>query len=147
MVVRPVGVVQSLPLVVVRTGHTAVRQGEPCADLWTVESGLFTSRVVDPEGRSFLMDILGPGDAIGAPGERPALVTATALRPARLRPVRDEDAVQALESITARVNMIASQLAWFGVTRADRAATVRSRAADRPPRARGHGHPDPADAG
>ena len=116
MVVRPVGVVQPLPLVVVRTGHTAVRQGEPCADLWTVESGLFTSRVVDPEGRSFLMDILGPGDAIGAPGERPALVTATALRPSRLRPVRDGDAVQALESITARVNTIASQLAWFGVT-------------------------------
>jgi CRP-like cAMP-binding protein len=116
MVVRPVGVVEPLPLVVVRTGHTAVRQGEPCADLWTVESGLFTSRVVDPEGRSFLMDILGPGDAIGAPGERPALVTATALRPCRLRPVRDLDAVGALESITARVHTIASQLAWFGVT-------------------------------
>jgi hypothetical protein len=43
-------------------------------------------------------------------------VTATALRPARLRPVRDLDAVQALESITARVHTIASQLAWFGVT-------------------------------
>ena len=47
-----------------------MRQGEPCADLWTVESGLFTSRVVDPEGRSFLMDILGTGDPFPVPGDR-----------------------------------------------------------------------------
>jgi CRP/FNR family transcriptional regulator, cyclic AMP receptor protein len=115
MVVRPVGVVQPLPLVVVRTGHTAVRQGEPCPDLWSIESGVFAARMVNAEGRSFLIDLYGPGDPIGTPGEQPAHVTATALRPARLRPLRGDDAVAALVALTARLAAFAADLAWFGV--------------------------------
>jgi CRP/FNR family transcriptional regulator, cyclic AMP receptor protein len=115
MVVRPVGVVQPLPLVVVRTGHAAVRQGEPCPDLWSIESGIFAAPIVNADGRSFLMDLYGPGDPVGAPSERPAHVTATALRPARLRPLRGDDAVDSLNALTARITAITADLAWFGV--------------------------------
>ena len=115
MVVRPLGVLEPLPLVVVRTGHTAVRQGEPCPDLWVVESGVFEARVVDADGRRFLYDLLGPGDVIGQLDECPAPWTATALRPARLRPVRGPDASAALAAQAARGVMLASELAWFGV--------------------------------
>ena len=115
MVVRPVGVVEPLPLVVIRAGHTAVRQGEPCPDLWSIESGVFAARIVNAEGRSFLIDLYGPGDPIGAPNERPAHVTATALRPARLRPLRPEDAVGSLNALTARITALTADLAWFGV--------------------------------
>ncbi len=116
MVVRPMGVLEPLPLVVVRTGHAAVRQGEPCADLWVVESGVFEARIVSRDGRSFLLDLLGPGDAIGALVDGPAPWTATALRPARLIPVRGAAAAEALAACAARATAIASDLAWFGVT-------------------------------
>jgi CRP/FNR family transcriptional regulator, cyclic AMP receptor protein len=115
MVVRPMGVVEPLPLVVVRTGHTAVRQGEPCPDLWSIESGVFAARMVNAEGKSFLIDLYGPGDPVGAPSERPSHVTATALRPARLRPLRGEDAVESLNALAARMTAITADLAWFGV--------------------------------
>jgi len=116
MVVRPVGVVEPLPLVVVRTGHTAVRQGEPCPDLWSIESGVFAARIVSDDGRSFLIDLYGPGDPIGAPSELPSHVTATALRPARLRPLRGEEAVESLEALRGRITALTADLAWFGVT-------------------------------
>ena len=115
MVVRPVGVVEPLPLVVVRTGHAAVRQGEPCPDLWSIESGVFAARVVSADGRSFLVDLYGPGDAVGGPSELPAWVTATALRPARLRPLRGEDALASLNAMAARMAALTADLAWFGV--------------------------------
>lgn len=115
MVVRPVGVVEPLPLVVVRTGHAAVRQGEPCPDLWSIESGIFAARMVNAEGRSFLIDLLGPGDPIGALRERPAHITAVALRPARLRPLGPEDGAEALIALTARITVVTADLAWFGV--------------------------------
>lgn len=115
MVVRPVGVVEPLPLVVVRTGHTAVRQGEPCPDLWSIESGIFAVRMVNAEGRSFLIDLYGPGDPIGGPSELPAFVTATALRPARLRPLRPEDALEVMNAVAARMTVLTADLAWFGV--------------------------------
>jgi CRP/FNR family cyclic AMP-dependent transcriptional regulator len=115
MVVRPVGVLEPLPLVVVRTGHAAVRQGEPCADLWVVGSGVFEARIVSRDGRSFLLDLLGPGDAIGAVAEGLAPWTATALRPARLVPVRGSAATEAALASAARAVAIASDIAWFGV--------------------------------
>src|SRR3954454_17289039 len=115
MVVRPMGVVEPLPLVVVRTGHTAVRQGEPCPDLWSIESGVFAARMVNAEGKSFLIDLYGPGDPVGAPSERPSHVTATALRPARLRPLRGEEAVESLETLRGRITSLTADLAWFGV--------------------------------
>jgi CRP-like cAMP-binding protein len=116
MVVRPMGAVEPLPLVVVRPGHAAVRQGEPCPDLWTIESGIFEARIVDDDGRSFLFDLLGPGDGLGALGDAPSPWTATALRPARLVPVRGAAVAAAAAAATARACAIASDLAWFGVT-------------------------------
>jgi CRP/FNR family transcriptional regulator, cyclic AMP receptor protein len=116
MVVRPMGVPQPLPLVVVRAGRAAVRQGEPCPDLWTVESGVFEARVVSHDGRSFLFDLLGPGDPIGALSEAPAPWTATALRPARLVPLRGAEASRAMARSAQRATTIAADLAWFGVT-------------------------------
>src|SRR3954465_14935595 len=115
MVVRPMGVGEPPPLVVVRPGHTAVRQGEPCPDLWSIESGVFAARMVNADGRSFLIDLYGPGDAVGAPSELPSHVTATALRPARLRPLRGEDAVASLNALAARTTALTAALAWFGV--------------------------------
>jgi CRP/FNR family cyclic AMP-dependent transcriptional regulator len=115
MVVRPVGVVEPLPLVVVRTGHTAVRQGEPCPDLWSIESGVFAARMVNAEGKSFLIDLYGPGDPLGAPSEQPAHVTATALRPARLRPLSGDKAVESMNALAARMTALTADLAWFGV--------------------------------
>ena len=115
MVVRPVGVVEPLPLVVVRTGRTAVRQGEPCPDLWSIESGVFAARMVNAEGRSFLIDLYGPGDPVGGPSERPSSVTATALRPARLRPLRGEAAIESLNEMTERITAFTADLTWFGV--------------------------------
>lgn len=116
MVVRPMGALEPLPLVVVRTGHAAVRQGEPCADLWVVESGVFEARIVSHDGRSFLLDLLGPGDAIGAPADGPSPWTATALRPARLMPLRGTAAATAISASAARAAAIASDLAWFSVS-------------------------------
>jgi CRP-like cAMP-binding protein len=116
MVVRPMGALEPLPLVVVRTGHAAVRQGEACADLWIVESGVFEARIVSREGRSFLFDLLGPGDAIGGPPDQPAAWTATALRPARLLPLRGPAAITAVSRAAARATTIATDLAWFGVS-------------------------------
>jgi CRP/FNR family transcriptional regulator, cyclic AMP receptor protein len=116
MVVRPMGAAEPLPLVVVRAGHAAVRQGEPCPDLWAVESGLFEARVVSQDGRSFLFDLLGPGDPIGGLGEAPSPWTATALRPARLLPIRGDDAPLAMMASAQRATAIASELAWFSVS-------------------------------
>jgi CRP/FNR family cyclic AMP-dependent transcriptional regulator len=116
MVVRPMGALEPLPLVVVRTGHAAVRQGEPCPDLWIVESGVFEARLVSREGRSFLLDLIAPGEAIGGLDEQPAPWTATALRPARLLPLRGSDAVTAVSMAAARATAIAADLAWLGVS-------------------------------
>lgn len=113
MVVRPLGVVEPLPLVIVRTGQTPVRQDEPCPDQWVVESGVFAISIVDPDGRTMLLDLLGPGDALGVPDGHPVPWTATALRPARLRPVTG---TAALAASSARLASIVTDLAWFDIT-------------------------------
>jgi CRP/FNR family cyclic AMP-dependent transcriptional regulator len=116
MVVRPLGVVEPLPLTVVRSGQTPVRQGEPCADLWVVESGVFRATIVDAEGRSFVVDLVGPGEAVGCPEGLASPWTGVALRPARLRAVRGAEAAAVLAARAARTATIAADLAWFDVT-------------------------------
>jgi len=106
------GVVEPLPLVVVRSGQTPVRQDEPCADQWVVDSGLFAVSVVDADGRAMLLDLLGPGEGLGLPAGLLAPWTATAMRPARLRPTAGIDA---LAATTARLTTIATELAWFDI--------------------------------
>jgi len=112
MVVRPMGVVEPLPLVIVRAGQTPVRQDEPCADQWRIDAGVFAVSVLDPDGRTMLLDLLGPGDALGLPDRLPAPWTATALRPARLRPALGADG---LAATAARLTAIATDLAWFDI--------------------------------
>jgi len=107
------GVVEPLPLVIVRTGQTPVRQGEPSADQWTIDAGVFTVSILDPDGRTMLLDLLGPGDPLGLPDGLPAPWTASALRPARLRPAVGADG---LARTAARLTAIATELAWFDIT-------------------------------
>ena len=107
------GVVEPLPLVVVRTGQTPVRQDESCPDQWVIDSGLFTVSVIDADGRAMLLDMLGPGDGLGLPDGLPSPWTATAVRPARLRPAVGTDG---LASTAARLTTIATELAWFDIT-------------------------------
>ena len=115
MVVRPVGVVEPLPLVVVRPGGSPVRQGEPCAGMWRIETGLLALEAVDAEGRSLLVDIVGPGDTLGGPEGQPAAWTATALRPSRLFAIGPRDTAVALAAQGARLTWVASGFAWFPV--------------------------------
>ena len=113
MVVRPVGVVEPLPLVIVRPGQTPVRQDEACADQWIIETGVFVVSVVDADGRTMVLDLLGPNDSLGLPGAMPAPWTATALRPARLHPATGLDVLAATMS---RLTAIATELAWYDIT-------------------------------
>jgi CRP-like cAMP-binding protein len=116
MAMRPAGVLEPLPLVVVRTGHAPVRQGEPCSGLWVVESGVFRAEVIDREGRSFVVDLLGSGDVLGEPDAGPAPWTATALRPSRLHSVAPAAAAALLADRARRAVTVAGELAWLGVT-------------------------------
>lgn len=115
MVVRPVGNLEPLPLTVVRTGSTPISQGEPCAGIWRIETGLLALTLLDEEGRSLLVDVAGPGDPLGAPDGLPAPWTATALRPGRLIGLHGADARAAQAEQTARTAWIAAGFAWFGV--------------------------------
>ncbi len=113
MVVRPMGVVEPLPLVIVRPGQTPVRQDEACPDQWIIETGVFVVSVVDADGRTMMLDLLGPADALGLPDAMPSPWTATALRPARLHPATGLDA---LATTMARLTSIATELAWYDIT-------------------------------
>jgi CRP/FNR family cyclic AMP-dependent transcriptional regulator len=115
MVVRPLGNLEPLPLTVVRTGRTPVRQGDPCPGLWRVETGLVTLTVIDPDGRSFLVDVLGRGEPIGAPEGAASPWTVTAIRPTRLRAVAAADAPAALAEQAARLTWVGLGFAGFGV--------------------------------
>jgi CRP/FNR family cyclic AMP-dependent transcriptional regulator len=125
MVVRPLGAVEPLPLTVVRIGQTPLRQGEACAAVWRIDSGLLSLDVVDPDGRSFLVDLVGPGDTLGVADGVGAPWTATAWRPTRLVELTGQAAAAAVAAQTTRVTWIAAGLAWFGV--ADR---IRGRLTD-----------------
>jgi CRP/FNR family transcriptional regulator, cyclic AMP receptor protein len=115
MVVRPLGAVKPLPLVVVRIGQTPLRQGQACAAVWRIDSGLLSLDVVDADGRSFLVDLVGPGDTLGVPEGAVAPWTATAWRPTRLMELTGDEAAAAIAAQTTRAVWIAAGLAWFGV--------------------------------
>ncbi|HEX6844448.1 MAG TPA: Crp/Fnr family transcriptional regulator [Actinomycetota bacterium] len=85
VVERRVGVLEPLPLAIVRPGGVLVGQGEPCRGSWEVEAGVFRVSVVDADGRALLLDLAGPGDALGGPPGSVSQVTVRAVTPARLR--------------------------------------------------------------
>jgi CRP-like cAMP-binding protein len=109
------GAAQPLPLTIVRIGQTPVRQGEPCAAVWRVETGLLSLDVIDAEGRTLFVDLAGPGDALGFPEGVRAPWTATAWRPTRLVELDGADVEAAVAAQAARVAWLASTFAWFGV--------------------------------
>lgn len=121
MSLRPSGVVEPLPLVIVRTGQAPVRQGEACAGLWRVQSGLLCASVVDPQGRELWIDVIGAGELVGdVPGDVAAW-TWRALRPCRLVAVRGEAERDAFVDRTRRLTVAAMDLAWSDVpTRIER---------------------------
>lgn len=93
--------------------------------MWRIDTGLLSLDVVDPDGRSFLVDLVGPGDTLGMPDGVGAPWTATAWRPTRLVELTGEEAAAAIAVQAARMTWIAAGFAWFGV--ADR---IRRRLAD-----------------
>jgi CRP-like cAMP-binding protein len=115
MVVRPLGAVEPLPLTIVRIGQTPMRQGVSCPAVWRIDSGLLSLDLVDAEGRTFFVDLVGPGDSLGVPEGAVAPWTATAWRPTRLVELRGADVAAAVAGQTVRAASIASGFAWFGV--------------------------------
>lgn len=108
------GVVEPLPLMIVRTGQSPVRQGEPSSGLWRVQSGMLCATVVNANGRELWVDVMGPGDLVG---EVPAAVapwTWRALRPSRLVATHHDDH-EALAQRTTRMTAVAMDLAWLDV--------------------------------
>jgi CRP/FNR family cyclic AMP-dependent transcriptional regulator len=107
---------EPLPLTLaVPSGRAIVRQGESSSGLWTVESGALSVGVVAPDGHALMLDVLGPGDAVGEPDGGISLVTVRALRPCRLRPAHANVATRLLATRAQRVAALACELAWLDV--------------------------------
>jgi CRP/FNR family cyclic AMP-dependent transcriptional regulator len=106
---------QPLPLIAVRAGHQVVRQGEASHGLWLVENGALLAIAVSTEGRMLALDVLGPGDAVGEPGDAPSPWGVRALRPCRLRPVRASLILDALAARAQNSARLAEDLAWLPV--------------------------------
>jgi CRP-like cAMP-binding protein len=115
MSVRPSGVVEPLPLVILRPGQAPVRQGEPCAGLWRVQTGLLCAAVLSDEGRELWLDVMGPGDLVGDDVGVTAAWTARALRPSRLVSAHPSAALEARTHRNARLATAAADLAWVDV--------------------------------
>src|SRR6476646_7422426 len=67
---RSMAVVEPLPLTIVRSGRTLVRQGDATAGPWLIETGILRASLVTSDGRELVVDLLGPGDVAGAPAGR-----------------------------------------------------------------------------
>ena len=134
MVARPLRNLQALPLeTAVRAGSVVVHQGEPCPPMRVVTHGAFVVEVLRHDGRRLVLDVLGPGDALGGPGDgssgdgvsidgssgdgdgRVAQATVRALRPGRLRELTPGEAVPLLIRRAERAARLAADLAWFDV--------------------------------
>jgi CRP/FNR family cyclic AMP-dependent transcriptional regulator len=115
MIERPRGLVEPLPLAIVRAGQTPVRQGELCPALWRVDAGLLRATLVRGDGRELTFDLLGPGELVGEPEGVPSAWTVVAERPCRLVPVAPADAAGPLAERAHRIASIAHQLAWDDV--------------------------------
>jgi CRP-like cAMP-binding protein len=62
-----------------------------------------------------MLDVLGPGDAVGEPDGGISLVSVRALRPCRLRPAQADTAMRLLATRAQRVAALACELAWLDV--------------------------------
>lgn len=107
---------QPLPLgLAVRPGTVIVRQGEPCPPTRVVERGALLVEAVRDDGRRLALDVLGPGDGVGASSGRTSAATVRALGPVRLRAVRaDDDPESMMARWAERATALATDLAWLG---------------------------------
>jgi CRP-like cAMP-binding protein len=90
-----------------------------------VARGAFMVEVLRHDGRRLVLDILGPGDGVGGPGDaigadplagaRVAQATARALGPGRLRSLQPGEEVSLLVRRAERAARLAADLAWFDV--------------------------------
>lgn len=109
--------------IAVRAGGVVVRQGEPAPPMRIVTHGAFMVEVLRHDGRRLVLDVLGPGDGAGGPGDgidtdeegRLAQATVRALRPGRLRVIESGEAVSLLVRRAERTARLAADLAWFDV--------------------------------
>lgn len=92
-----------------------VRQGEPCAGLWRVQTGLLCAAIVSDDGRELWLDVMGPGDVVGDTAGVHAAWTVRALRPTRLVAARRALGTDALADRTARLASTVADLAWLDV--------------------------------
>jgi CRP-like cAMP-binding protein len=111
----PAGVVEPLPLVVLRTGQAPVRQGEPFPGVWRVQAGLLCASIVHDDGRELWLDVMGPGDVVGGRPGWPAPWTIRALRPSRLTATGFGIEDDLLAERTARLTSTIADLAWLDV--------------------------------
>jgi CRP-like cAMP-binding protein len=127
MVARQLRSLEALPLETpVRSGGVVVRQGEPSPPMQVISHGAFIVEVLRHDGRRLVLDVLGPGDGVGAPGAvtplraagetgRIAQATVRALRPGRLRETLPGEEAPLLARRAERVARLAADLAWFDV--------------------------------
>ena len=114
-------VVEPLPLTIVRSGRTLVRQGDAGAGPWLIETGILRASLVTSDGRELVVDLLGPGDVAGEPPGTVAVCTLVTLRPARLRAAAGGELTAALAERARRASILACDVAWLDVgTRIER---------------------------
>src|SRR5256885_8199025 len=80
---RSVAVVEPLPLTIVRSGRTLVRQGEAGAGPWLVFSGVLRAPPVPPDRRQLGVGLLRPGGGARRPPGAGAGPPVLEPRPAR----------------------------------------------------------------
>jgi CRP-like cAMP-binding protein len=106
---------EPLPLMAVRPGQHVLRQGEPYAGPWVVQSGALLASAVSHDGHVLALDVLGPGDLVGEPDGAPAEHDVKALRPGRLRAAAVGEAAGLSAARARRLAALARDLAWLDV--------------------------------
>jgi CRP-like cAMP-binding protein len=104
---------EPLPLVIaVQPGREVIRQGEAYPGAWVVRTGALVMEVVDHDGHTLALDVLGPGDLVGGPPDVIADASVRALVTSGLLGASGSALRAGLERRARRVTGLASSLAW-----------------------------------
>jgi CRP-like cAMP-binding protein len=104
---------EPLPLVIaVPPGREVIRQGEPYPGAWVVRTGALVMEVVDHDGHTLALDVLGPGDLVGGPPDVTADASVRALVTSGLFGASASALRAGLDRRARRVTGLASSLAW-----------------------------------
>jgi CRP-like cAMP-binding protein len=74
---------------------------------------MLRAAAISSEGREIVLDVLGPGDAVGEPGQEPSACTVRAVRPSRLRAACPDEVAHLLASRARRAHATMCELAWL----------------------------------